>query len=301
MSNNLNHFQFKNKLFFQDNLSLLEQLPSNSINLICSDILFNTGKKFKDFNDKLGTPQEAIEWYRPRLAEMKRVLTTDGLLYLHCDYNLSHYLKVELDNILGIENFRNEIIWHHNSAPRGKKDFGKRHNVILRYSKTKDYYFNENSECIREPYSPTAPRGYEKEKYYDDRGKIIDDVWRINNLGQNDKTERYRDENGVYDTQKPKELLYRIVDSSCPVGGVVLDCFCGSGTTLVVSQELGRNWIGCDISERAIKISGERLGIEGMKSVVVKAKDTESNVESEVIITVDDSKRDEIFSMFVAD
>ena len=157
--------EYINKLFNEDNLSLLKRLPNESIDLIYCDILYNTGKNFKDYNDNLGTPEEAIEWYKPRISEMKRVLKDTGLLYIQCDSNLSHYIKVELDNIFGINNFRNEIIWWYNSAPRKKKDFGKRHDTIFRYSKTDDYYFNENSEYIRQAYSPTAPRGYEKEKY----------------------------------------------------------------------------------------------------------------------------------------
>ena len=135
-----------------------------------------------------------------------------------------------------------------------KKDFGKRHDTIFRYSKTDNYYFNEDSPYIRQEYSPTAPRGYEKEKYYDNRGKIMDDVWKINMLGQNDKTERVG-----YATQKPKELLYKIIDSSCPKNGIVADFICGSGTSMVTAKELGMNYIGCDISEKAIQLTKERL------------------------------------------
>ena len=251
----MNCLKYINKLFCKDNLELLNEIPDDYIDLIYCDILYNTGKNFKDYNDNLGTPEEAIEWYKPRFIQMKRVLKDTGLLYIQCDSNLSHYIKVELDSIFGIKNFRNEIIWWYNSAPRKKKDFGKRHDTIFRYSKTDNYYFNENSEYIRQAYSPTAPRGYEKEKYYDSRGKIMDDVWKINMLGQNDKTERVG-----YATQKPKELLYKIVDSSCPVGGIVADFFCGSGTTLVAAKELGRNYIGCDIGEKAIEITKDRLG-----------------------------------------
>lgn len=246
--------EYINKLFNMDNLELLKQLPDNSIDLIYCDILYNTGKQFPDYSDNLGTPKQAIDWYFLRLVEMKRVLKDTGLCYLQCDSNLSHYLKVELDNIFGIENFRNEIIWWYNSAPRKKKDFGKRHDTIFRYSKTKDYYFNEDSTYIRQAYSPTAPRGYEKEKYYDNRGKIMDDVWKIKMLGQNDKTERVG-----YSTQKPKELLYKIIDSSCPIDGIVADFFCGSGTSIVVAKELNMNYIGCDINKKAIDITEKRL------------------------------------------
>lgn len=248
----------ENKLFCKDNLELLQELPDECIDLIYCDILYNTGKNFKDYVDNLGSPIDAIQWYKLRFTEMKRCLKNTGLLYIHCDYNLSHYIKILLDNIFGVDNFRNEIIWWYNSAPRKKKDFGKRHDTIFRYSKSKDYYFNANSEYIRQAYSPTAPRGYEKEKYYDERGKIMDDVWKINMLGQNDKTERVG-----YATQKPKELLYKIIDSSCPPNGLVADFFCGSGTTCVAAKELGRKYIGCDINANAINITTQRLRQEG--------------------------------------
>ena len=242
-------------LICDDNLNILKNINSNFIDCIYNDILYNTGKNFSDFNDNLGTTKEAIEFYKPRFIEMKRILKDTGLLYIHCDNNLSHYIKILLDEIFGINNFRNEIIWWYNSAPRKKKDFGKRHDIIFRYSKTKNYYFNENSLYIRQPYSPTAPRGYEKEKYYDNRGKILDDVWKINMLGQNDKTERVG-----YSTQKPKQLLYPIIDSSCPKNGVFADFFCGSGTSLVVAKELGiENIIGCDINNGAIEVTRKRL------------------------------------------
>lgn len=237
-----------------DNLELLHKFEDNSIDLIYCDVLYNTGKKFDDFDDNLGSKSDAIQWYHPRFVEMRRVLKDTGLLYIHCDCNLSHYIKVELDNVFGENNFRNEIIWWYNSAPRKKKDFGRRHDTVFRYSKSDNYYFNSDSKYIRQEYSKTAPRGYEKEKYYDSRGKIMDDVWKINMLGQNDKTERVG-----YSTQKPKELLYKIIDSSCPQNGIVADFFCGSGTTCVAAKELGRNYLGCDISEKAIEITNSRI------------------------------------------
>lgn len=244
------------ELYNGDNLFLLENLPSKSIDLIYCDILYNTKKNLKDYNDNLGTTNQAIEWYKPRLKHMKRVLKETGLLYIQCDYNLSHYIKIELDNIFGVSNFRNEIIWHYNSAPRKKKDFGKRHDTIFRYSVSDNYYFDDNSKYIREDYSPTAPRGYKKEKYYDSRGKILDDVWHLSMLGQNDKTERTG-----YATQKPITLLNKIIDSSIPNGGVFADFFCGSGTSLVACAKLNKDIraIGCDINSNAIEITKKRL------------------------------------------
>jgi site-specific DNA-methyltransferase (adenine-specific) len=243
-----------NKVYNEDNSIFVTTIPDNFIDLTYCDILFNTWNKFIDYNDSFSSINEALIYYNKLFIEIKRVLKSTGLVYIHCDYNLSHYIKLELDNIFGINNFRNEIIWWYNSAPRKKNDFGKRHETIFRYSKSKDYYFNKNSKYIRQPYSETAPRGYAKEKYYDNRGKILDDVWKIPILGQNDKTERVG-----YSTQKPEKLLYPIIDSSCPEGGIVLDLFCGSGTTCVVAKKLNRNFLACDINKKAVSISNDRL------------------------------------------
>ena len=155
-----------------------------------------------------------------------------------------------MDDIFGKENFRNEIIWHYNSAPRKKNCFGNRHDVIFRYSISDNFIFNP----IREPYSLSAPRGYEKEKYYHSEGKVIGDVWQINILGQNDKTER----NG-YATQKPEKLLERIIKASSNEGSIVLDVFGGSGTTAAVAERLGRRWIVIDNNPNAIETIKERI------------------------------------------
>ena len=157
-----------------DNLILLESQLDDSVDCIYCDILFNTKRKFNDFTDNLGTAQNAIKWYRLRFVEMKRVLKNTGTIYIHCDYNLSHYIKILLDEIFGVENFRNEIIWYYNSAPRKKKDFGKRHDTIFRYSKTKTI-ISMQIVSILIKYSATAPRDT-KRKYYNPLGKIMDDV-----------------------------------------------------------------------------------------------------------------------------
>ena len=122
--------------------------------------------------------------------------------------------------------------------------------MILRYSKTDRFTFNE----IREPYALSAPRGYEKEKYYHPDGKVIGDVWQMNILGQNDKTERTG-----YPTQKPKALLERIIKASSNEDDIVADFYMGSGTSMVVARELNRQFIGCDTSQRAVDLANQRI------------------------------------------
>lgn len=234
------------KLYNEDNLITFGRLESNTIQLIYCDILFNTGKTFKDFQDSVNIE----EFYLPRFIHMQRILKNSGLLYIHTDYHESHYIKILLDKVFGRSQFRNEIVWYFNSGHRKKKDFGRRHNIIFRYSKTNNYLFNP----IRTAYSTSAPRGYAKEKYYHSDGKVIDDVWEIPILGQNDKTERVN-----YATQKPLALLERIIVSSSNEHDVVADFFLGSGTTAVAALKHKRSFIGVDINSRALEITKQRI------------------------------------------
>lgn len=234
----------------QDNLDFLKTLPANHIDLIYCDILYGTGRKFSDYQDLKPLKKDIEEHYVSRITEMHRVLKETGTIYLQMDTKINHWIRCIMDDIFGYDMMRNEIIWYYNTAPRKKLDFGKRHDVILRYTKTNNYKFNP----IREPYSETAPRGYEKEKYYHPEGKVIGDVWQMNILGQNDKTERVG-----YDTQKPKKLIERIILASSDEGDLIADFYLGSGTTAVVSKELNRKFIGCDINPNAIEITNQRL------------------------------------------
>lgn len=136
-----------NKVYCMDNLELLRQMKDESVDLIYCDILYNTGKKFKNYDDRLGTPQQAMEWYRPRLVEMRRVLKDTGSIYIHCDYHLNSYLRVELDNIFGVECFRNELIRINCNPKNNSNNFGRIYDNILYYVKNnKKFYFKTPTE-----------------------------------------------------------------------------------------------------------------------------------------------------------
>lgn len=254
-----------NKVYCMDNLELMKQLPSESIDLIYCDILYNTGKKFKDYDDNLGTPQEAIEWYELRLIEMKRILKNTGSIYLHCDYRLVHYLKVKMDEVFGIKNFRNDIVWcKGNEQNNAKHNYAYRHDNILFYTKSKLYRFNTQ-------YMKFDTKNSSRYNRIDEHGKkyalVLDkkqnkyykcylkDELPLNNTWVDIPSSKSRD----YDTQKPKSLLERIIKASSNEGDIVADFFMGSGTTMVVAKELGRQYIGCDINPRAIEITEKRL------------------------------------------
>lgn len=219
------------QLHCMDNLELLKSLPDESIDLIFCDILYNTGKTFDDYEDKLGNAVEAMEWYEPRLKEMWRVLKKTGAVYLHCNYRLVHYLRVELDKVFGVDAFRNEIIWNQGSWGNiGDKKLASAHESMLFYAK-------EGHKVNREI----------SDKYTD--------VWTIEALNQNDKF----NEKVGYVGQKPLEYVERVIKISSKPDDLVADFFLGSGTTCVAAKKLGRNYIGCDINPRSIELTAKRL------------------------------------------
>ena len=246
----------KCELYQCDNLDLMNSLPENYIDLIYCDILYNTGKKFKDYSDDLGTPQEAILWYEPRLIEMKRILKEEGSIYLHMDFRLVHYMKVEMDKIFGIKNFQNNIVWCYKSGGATKKRFNRKHDDILFYSKNKNFKYNFQLEkSYNRDFKPYHFKNVEE--FQDKIGWYtmvgMKDYWEINMVG------RTSHERNGYDTQKPKELVERIIKSSSNKGDIVADFFMGSGTTGEVSLELNRKFIGCDIELSACRVALNRI------------------------------------------
>lgn len=132
------------KVFHDDNLDVLRQLSSGSINLIYCDILYNTGKTFDDYNDNLGSPKEAIEWYFPRFREMKRVLANNGSIFIHCNWRLDSYIRVLMDDLFGCDCFRNRIYRKHSGERGFYSNFDSQVDIILYYVKNpKDFTFNE--------------------------------------------------------------------------------------------------------------------------------------------------------------
>jgi site-specific DNA-methyltransferase (adenine-specific) len=193
---------------------------------------------------------------------MYRVLKDTGSLYLHCDSTASHYLKILLDEVFGKNNFRNEIIWCYRGGGSSKKDFGKRHDIIFRYSKSGDYRFNADN--VRIQYEAEGlgrkdeamwgkHKGSDKIYKPNPLGKIPEDWWIINALNANSP------ERTGYPTQKPLTLLHRIIKASSNEGDIVLDPFCGCATTCVAAQQLGRKWMGIDVEKQAVNILVERL------------------------------------------
>ena len=223
-----------------------------------------------------------------RLIEMHRILKDTGSIYLHCDPTMSHYLKILMDLIFGEKNFRNEIVWGYQWGGAGKRDFSRKHDIILRFCKTSEWIFN--SDAVRVPYN-TDIEGRKtplivREKY--EKGKISRDLW--DDIGGISTVSKER---VGYPTQKPLKLLERIVNTSSNEGDVVLDPFCGCATTCVASQKLGRKWIGIDVSHRAYELVKERLKREisdlfidiekDLNYSIIPPKRTDTNGEDNIV------------------
>lgn len=241
---------YLNSLYCMDNLVLLRQLPNDYIDLIYCDILYGTGKNFGEYQD-LDCDRETIEsHYLPRLIEMKRILKESGSIYLQMDTRINHWVRCLLDDIFGSGNFRNEIVWCYGAGDvNAKNRFCRVSDRILFYAKSDKGIFNIAK---------------------DGNGKKVKDWWQILSFGQKMFNkgffEFHNDEEVFYITQKPKMLLERIIKASSNEGDIVADFYLGSGTTCVVAKELGRNYIGCDINENAVKIAEKRLDFDRVKN-----------------------------------
>ncbi len=257
----------------------------------------------------------------PRLVELRRVLKPTGSIYLHCDPTASHYLKVLMDGIFGVENYVNEVAWKrqsaHSDSGQGAKHMGRIHDVILFYAKSEHFirnivYTDYDPDYIEKYYrhvedgtgrryrlsDMTAPGGADPAKrnphyeflgvtrywrFSEERMQELYDHGRVvqTKPGNVPQQKRYLDEMpGVplqdlwtdvnplypqnaerlgYPTQKPEALLERIIKAASNEGDLVLDPFCGCGTTIAVAHRLGRRWIGIDITHLAVGLMKHRL------------------------------------------
>jgi len=206
-----------------------------------------------------------LQFMYERLILLKELLSETASIYVHLDWHVGHYVKLLMDEVFGQQNFVNQIIWCYTGPRKTQRAFSRKHEVILLYSKTADYIFNQLTVPHRSGLHDTGlvetfgrSRGerisQEEIKRLEKRGKILEDWW-----ADIWATERYRGEFLGFATQKPEALLKRIILASSNPGDVVADCFIGSGTAAAAAQKLGRRWIGCDINKGAIEMTSKRL------------------------------------------
>jgi site-specific DNA-methyltransferase (adenine-specific) len=269
-----------NKIYHGNCVEKLKEIEANKVDLIYFDPPFFTQRKHiltnKDnsrtyeFDDKYNSIQEYLELVENVLQESKRVLKNTGSVFLHCDKTASHNIRVVMDKVFGRENFQSEIIWSYKRWSNAKKGLLNAHQVIFFYSKTQDFKFN----TLYTDYSATTnldqilqdrERNENGKSVYkkDENGNVVlgkekkgvplSDVWEIPYLNPKAK------ERTGYPTQKPVLLLNQILNIVTEEGDLVVDPFCGSGTTCVSAKSLKRQFIGIDISKDAVELANSRL------------------------------------------
>lgn len=237
------------QIILGDSLSLLQELEPESIDFCYIDPPFMSQKKRVgakgSYGDTFPTLDSYIEFLRVRLAALKPALKSTGTVMVHIDPRVSHYVRLAMDEVFGFDNFINEIAWCYNSGGAGKRTLAKKHDTIFFYAKTPEYQFN----VTREPY----PHDYGNMKGMHPDGRMLNDWWQIGFLSTGSK------ERCGYPTQKPLPLLERVLDVACKPGDVVLDFFCGSGTTGVAAVLKGCRYILCDENPEAVEHAMRRV------------------------------------------
>jgi adenine-specific DNA-methyltransferase len=298
--------EWRNRLIWGDKKYVLPSLLpefAGKVNLIYIDPPFDTGADFsftktipesdnnftkepsmieqKAYRDIWGRGRE-LDSYLQRFYEtvvlLRELLADNGTLYVHLDWHVGHYAKAVLDEVFKVDCFVNEVIWHYKRWPAPSKNFQKMHDVILVYGKSlTNRIFNLLLQELTEG-TNRRWRGQKSKVEFingirqvtqmtDEKssGTPLDDVWNIPVINSQ-ALQRVE-----YATQKPAALLERIIQASSNEGDIVLDCFCGSGTTADVAEKLGRKWIVCDLGRFAIHITRKRLlSIDNVKPFVVQ-------------------------------
>lgn len=269
-----------NNIYLGNCITRIKEIESNSVDLIYFDPPFYTQKKHSlvtrdsskkyEFSDSWESLDDYLNLIESCLIECERVLKNTGSVFLHCDKVASHYIRVTLDKVFGMKNFRSEIIWSYKRWSNSKKGLLNSHQNIYFYSKSDDFKFNQ----FYSDYAPTTNIDQilqDREKTIngksiyktDENGNIVlgkekkgvplSDTWEIPYLNPKAK------ERVGYPTQKPVLLLKEIIKIVTDEGDLIVDPFCGSGTTCVAAKSMNRNFIGIDALKDAVELANKRL------------------------------------------
>lgn len=229
-----------------DALVGLRRLGAASVDLVYMDPPFCTGRSRRGrtaedaFDDRWESREAYVAYMRDRFAEAHRVLRATGSILVHCDWRTCHHLWIELERIFGAERAVNHLVWSYGLGGSGPRSFARKHDDILFFARGPRPWF----EAPRVPSRSRRMAGALK------KATDVLSIPAINNMAA---------ERCGWPSQKPLELLRMLVGACCPPGGVVVDPFCGSGTTLVAAVELGRRAVGFDCSARAVSLARRRL------------------------------------------
>lgn len=232
------------RIIHADCLDAMRAIDDASIDFVYLDPPFNTGRTMRadagQYDDSWPGVGAYVEFLRPRVEEIHRLLKPTGSIMLHCDWRVCHHLRILLDYVFGMDQFVNHLIWRYGLGGSSPRRFARKHDDILFYGKSTNYYFDP----------PRVPATSNRMKGLTKKATDVIDIPAINNMAL---------ERSGYPTQKPLALLEMLIAAACPPGGIVLDPFCGSGTTAVAAQSLGRSAIAIDANTDAIRIAQSRL------------------------------------------
>jgi DNA modification methylase len=269
-----------NRLVEGDNLAVMATfLPEwrGRVDLIYADPPFMSGKRYtarigrgedsrkpeewllgEGYDDRWADPEAYLTMMYERLWVMRQLLSEHGTLYIHADWHASHYLRLLLDELYGPEHLLNEIAWVYHGPSPVRRAFNRKHDTILVYTQSDEYAFN--ADAVRVPYDVSTVQTFASSRKAGfgktpdlARGKVPEDWWYFPVVA------RLHGERTGYPTQKPEALVERIIKASSNEGDTVADFVCGSGTLPVVAERLGRRWLACDASPRAIHTTTKRL------------------------------------------
>jgi site-specific DNA-methyltransferase (adenine-specific) len=289
---------WRNRLIHGDLAAVLPALQrefKNKINVIYVDPPFDTGDVFSckamvgsgedktraegaAYEDRWGAKGGYLAWLRGMLEGLVELLHPRGSLFVHLDWRASHHARLLLDELLTPRAFRAEIIWRYRRWPTRTSNLQRMHDTILYYASGPDAV--PVFHTLYESLAPSTLRTFGTRKQRADfssgerrsgmlavesPGVPLSDVWDISIVAPSGK------ERVGYPTQKPEALLERILRVASDEGDLVLDCCCGSGTTLVVAERLGRRWVGCDVGGPAVQTTLRRLlSMPGLRPMSVQ-------------------------------
>jgi site-specific DNA-methyltransferase (adenine-specific) len=232
------------------------------------------------YSDRWPSIAAYLGWLEARIAAVRGCLAPDGTMWLHLDHRAVHEAKGICDHVFGSAAFLGEVIWAPGNGARGaRRGPGTTHQTLLVYAAGRDFIWNARDPSLREPFAATSlsmhftrqdadGRWYRERtiggrtyRYYADEGRAIGSIW--TDCPAMTANTPLRKEATGYPTQKPLKLLERIVRASSREGALIIDPFCGSGTSLVAAAKLGRSFAGCDLGALAIETAARRLAEDG--------------------------------------
>lgn len=266
-----------------DAIDLGAHVSPGSVDLAYLDPPFAVGVRFRGrrqsgvvaYDDRWPSLEAYLDWLEARVRVIHALLSDEGSMWLHLDHRAVHDAKVRCDRVFGRARFVSEIVWVPGNGSKSRRAPGITHQTILVYAKGARMIWNARDPMLREPHAATSRAmhftrvdehgrvyrdrtiGEKTYRYYADEGRALGSVW--TDCPAMSANTPLRGETTNYPTQKPERLLERVVRGASREGSLVVDPFCGSGTTLAVCARLGRRAIGCDTSALALRTARRRI------------------------------------------